>query len=104
MKTSGNSLTLRMAVEVQKNVVHKLEKYFDRQKFAKTEHLSGEIRGASREGTRDVGVHSVEDAKPNFGKINQWAQPNTFQSEHHEQNRWQACMCVRALVKTEANM
>lgn len=42
------------------------------QKFTKAEHFSGKIGGPSGEGMRDVGMYSMEGAKPGFGKINQW--------------------------------
>lgn len=64
---------------------HKLEKCFSRQKFTKAGQFNGEIGGASREGMRDVDMYSVEDAKPGFGKINQWTQAPKFQSGHHAQ-------------------
>lgn len=91
---------------VKRNVAHKLEKCFDMQKFTKAEHFSGKIGGPSGEGMRGVGMYSMEGAKPGFGKINNGSKPPKFQSEHHaqRQNRSQACMCMRALVKTEGNM
>lgn len=87
IKISGNSLTLKVAMTVKRNVCHKLEKCFNRQKFTKAEHFSGEIGGVSREGVRDIGMYSMEDAKPGFDKINQWTQTPKFQSEHHAQTQ-----------------
>lgn len=83
IKIPGNRLTLKIAMTVERNAGHKLEKCFDRQKFAKAEHFSGEVGGVSREGTTDVDMYSMEDAKPGFSKITQWTQPSKFHSGHH---------------------